>query len=803
ARVLLELEVDRSGAVRTADVVDVAGADVSERADLERLAREHAGRLRFAPAEKEGAAIAARVRVELLAQAGAVASPGPEPDPEPDPEPNSDAPPPHAHPHVHAHSHPHSPSELHDLSATARVSLAAAPALPVAASQLKLEVAALRAVPRRTAQDYLTLAPGVVLQNHSGVGHANSVFVRGFDAGEGEDLETLVDGMPINEPSNAHAHGYADSGFVIPETIERIDVLQGPFDPRQGDFAVAGSAEYVLGVRERGLRASAEYGSFAERHALLLWAPEDASRGTFVATELGAGDGFGPNRAHSQLSGMARYEHDRGPVQYSVLGAAHASRYDSAGVLREDDYDARRLPCDGDEESQFFCTYDPHQGGSSARGLINGSLSWLRLGRELRVQAYFGKRGFRERESFTGFLLDERGDGVEQRYDADTLGLRSSYALQASAWGQRQRLELGMEGRQDFARTRMWRLRREGGIPYATVFDDELSLTHGAAYVRGELVPVSWLAIMGGVRGDAFGFSSLDLNAPSSDRVGERLPVTASDAWGSAFSPRASVRALLLPPLHWVVSAGSGVRSSDAQALSQSENAPFARALAAETGPVLELAPWPWAKLTAQAFGFVTRVEQELLFDPQRARNVPAGDSSRYGVAGTTRLQVGQSSDTLLSVAYAEARAIDEGTGFFALGKGAVLPFVPRFVARADHASTWRLRALGQPLALTGALGVGLIGARPLPLGASSEPVLDVGLRGLARLGMFELGLSVENLFDARQRVSELNHVSQFDPDGAASLRAARHFAAGAPRRWLGSLTVYLDEQQLGIGAAP
>jgi outer membrane receptor protein involved in Fe transport len=853
---LVELEVDRAGAVRAAEVIDVAGAGSGPRGELEQRARAHASRLRFVPAEKEGAAIAARVRVELLAQASVPAEPAvPAPpaqlpvggtavaadaDPDPDADLDSDvdpaseldpadpesnpksesesdsaaAPPPppapsaaHAHPHVHAHAHPHSPAEVHadavDLSATARVSLAAAPPRPSAASQLNVEVGALRAVPRRTAQDYLTLTPGVVLQNHSGAGHASSVFVRGFDAGEGEDLETLVDGMPINEPSNAHAHGYADSGFVIPETIERIDVLQGPFDPRQGDFAIAGSAQYVLGVRERGLRTAAEYGSFAERHGLLLWAPEGASRGTFVATELAAGDGFGPNRAHSRLSGMARYEHDRGPLQYSVLGAAHAARYDSAGVLREDDVDAHSLPCEADEDSQFFCTYDPHQGGSTARGLVNASLSWLRPGRELSVRAYFGKRGFRARENFTGFLLDARGDGVEQRYEADTLGLRSAYALGASAWGQRQRLELGMEARQDFARTRMWRLRREGGVPYATVFDDELGLTHGAAYVRGELAPWSWLAFTGGVRADAFAFSSLDLNAPGSDRAGMRLPLTGSDASGTAFSPRASVRARVLPPLHWVVSAGSGVRSSDAQALSQGEDAPFARALAAETGPVLELAPWQQTKLMAQAFGFVTRVEQELLFDPERARNVPAGDSSRYGVAGTTRLQIGQSSDTLLSVAYAEARAIDEDTSFFALGDGSVLPFVPRFVARADHASTWRLRALGQPLALTGALGAGLIGPRPLPLGQSSDTVLDVGLRALARIGVIELGLSVENLFDARQRVSELNHVSQFDPERSASLRAVRHFAAGAPRRWLGSLTVYLDEPQLGIGDAP
>ena len=72
--------------------------------------------------------------------------------------------------------------------------------------------------------------------------------------GEGEDLEVLVDGIPVNEPSNAHAHGYADTLFLIPEVVDRVHVLQGPFDPRQGDFAIAGTAGYELGVRERGLR---------------------------------------------------------------------------------------------------------------------------------------------------------------------------------------------------------------------------------------------------------------------------------------------------------------------------------------------------------------------------------------------------------------------------------------------------------------------------------------------------------------------------------------------------------------------
>jgi hypothetical protein len=60
-----------------------------------------------------------------------------------------------------------------------------------------------------------------------------------------------------------------------------------------------------------------------------------------------------------------------------------------------------------------------------------------------------------------------------------------------------------------------------------------------------------------------------------------------------------------------------------------------------------------------------------------------------------------------------------------------------------------------------------------------------------------ELGLSVENLLDARWREAEFNYVSNFrGPDAPASLLATRHFVAGAPRTFRGTLTVYLDLQE-------
>ncbi|MET0385601.1 MAG: TonB-dependent receptor plug domain-containing protein, partial [Polyangiales bacterium] len=480
--------------------------------------------------------------------------------------------------------------------ARGRLHVGVGDAAPVAASDIEVEIGALRSVPRLDAQSYLTLVPGVVLANHAGIGHASGIYLRGFDAGEGQDIEVSVDGVPINEPSNAHEHGYADTRFVIPEVVQRLRVQQGAFDPRQSDFAVAGSAAYSLGVPERGLRVLAGYGQFDEQRALVLWAPDDALPGTFTALDLRRGDGFGPNRSHQSVSLLARYAGAAGPLHYALLLGSHAQQFDSAGVIREDAYQARSLPCAPDAKSQFFCVADPQQGGSAHRHLLSGKLAWARPGRRYELQAYGMLRGLRIREDFTGMLLDPRGDGLDEHYAVTTLGARSGYVVTPRLWQRPQRFELGVEARHDTGETRMWRLRRDSGVPYASVFDRALALTHIGGFARAELSPVRWLHLRGGLRLDVFAFHTENLMAPEQDRVGERLGQDTRDAWGQALSPRASLVLRPLRYLDWAVSAGQGVRSSDAMALSDGERAPFARVLTLETGPILDL-PLPVARL--------------------------------------------------------------------------------------------------------------------------------------------------------------------------------------------------------------
>jgi len=789
---LVELLIAANGEVEDAQILDLdVSAPEADGATREAVIA-HARGLHFQPAMRDGRSLAARTRVRLhldasaAAQAKLLAQPE---DGEPPLTAAESAPPPEPPP-------PAAEPTQGTYVARAKLHAGVGAAKAVAASDMDIEPGALSLVPRLDAQSYLTLSPGVVLANHSGIGHVSSVYLRGFDAGEGQDLEVRVDDVPINEPSNAHEHGYADTAFVIPETVERLRVQQGAFDPRQGDFAVAGSVGYTLGVKERGLRAQVGFGSFNEQRGLLLWAPAGAAKGTFTALDLRRGDGFGPERAHQSASLLARYAGASGPLHYSLLLGSHAQQFDSAGVLREDAVLARALPCAKDEQSQFFCTHDPAQGGSGHRQLVRGALSWAKPGRRYELQTYGMLRGLRIRENFTGAAFDARGDGQDEGYKAGTLGLQSSYVLTPTLLGQKQRVELGVSARHDIGNTRMWRLRSNTAVPYATVFDRALSLTHIAGYLRAELSPASWLSLRGGVRVDNFGFNTEDRAAPDSDRVGPRLPRDARDAWGMAVSPRAALVLAPLPGFSWSFSAGQGVRSSDAQALSEGERAPFARVLALETGPTWSGRRGP-LQLSAHGFAFATRVSHDLLFDPVRGRNIPIGPSNRYGAAFSARARIGQDHDTLASFTWSDARGIDGSDGILALGRGNVLPYVPRKVLRIDHVSGAHVHLGSEHLHLSLAAGLGWVGPMPMPLGAASRPRWQLDLSARVRVRAYELALSATNLFDIRNRANEFYYTSSFGADGASSMRAARHFAAGAPQSFWLTLTIFLDDMEL------
>jgi hypothetical protein len=686
-----------------------------------------------------------------------------------------------------------------------------------AVSDFNIDPGQLRVVPRRSAGELLTLAPGILLTNEGGEGHAQHVFLRGFDAREGHALEFSVAGVPINEVANAHGQGYADTHFLIPETVSSLRVVEGPFDPRQGDFAVAGSAEYRLGVAERGLRVSYRGGSFGSHRLLLLWAPDDAvhphlsREGTFAAVELAQSEGYGQNRFSQRAAATAQYEGRIGEDGgFTLLFMSYAARFKSPGVLRQDDYEAGRVG--------FFDSYDLNQGGDAQRHSLSGTI-WGKAGPvALHQGAFVVLRDLRLRENFTGFVQDpqqlwqsphpQRGDLIDQNSAELTVGGRGSATLSATVRGLTQRLQVGYSARYDRNQASQLRLTsplvypRSPIVPYRTDFDVAAAQASLGAFLDLEVHPLRWLTLRGGVRGDFFHYTlnnlcdqkeprsagaPQDLPCYSQDRYGPRLPTARYTATGLIFQPRATLQVEPLRGFFLSGSYGRGARSLDPLYIGDGDDAPFSKIDAVEGGALLHRALGPLS-LTARGAFFYTHVDRDQLFDQVEGRPTLAPGTTRLGVIGAGRL-TGPFVDAALSVTWARATFDDTGL---------LVPYVPEVVVRADAAGFGplpRLRLWGDPLRLSGGVGFTYVAPRPLPFSERGDAyvLLDVMLR--ARWKHIEVGVSIENLLDRRYRQTEFNYVSDFQQPGAGypTRVATRHFIAGPPLTAMATVTLWAD----------
>ncbi len=788
--VVLTVTVDADGHVSKVDVFQTGGDDLDEAAIV--AIREWT----FVPAMRDGKALPSRIRVPFhfappAAPPELVAPPAPAPGAVPElPSKNAVPAAPEPAPATpSATEQPPPPSEV-----TVRGSVTPQ---THGASDIHIDVGALAAVPRQNASDYLKLAPGILLTNEGGEGHAEQVFLRGFDAREGQDIEFSVDGVPANDAGNIHGNGYADTHFVIPELIQSLRVTEGPFSPYQGNFAVAGSADYHLGLDTRGTTAKLTYGSFNTERLLLLWGPPGGSTGTFGGAEAYKTDGFGSNRAATRGSAMGQYELDAGSgAKLRVGGQVYTTHFQSAGVVREDDYEAGRV--------SFYGTEDPLQGGDSSRASVYADYSKESDTYALDQSLFVIRRDMRLREDFTGFLLDtqdaldtpheQRGDLIDLNYGAWTVGGRG-LARYSTMWnGLKQSLDVGYFARVDVVNSSQYRNTVPGDIPYKVETDLDSTLTDVGLYADASIHPVKLVTVRGGVRFDTFGFDVLNncaaqgdfdnpsrqdppINQSCHDQTlngAHREPVQRSSTGATKAMPR--VTAILGPIAHFnfTLSYGEGVRSIDPTYIGQDLDTPFASVKAYEGG-VTYAHDFGWVDVSARSIFFDTHVDHDLVFDQTEGRNVLSNGTTRVGWTGAARL-LGTFFDESANLTLVRPTFDDTHLQ---------VPYVPTSVFREDAAffanMPWRWGGRSP----RGTLGIGYTytGPRALPYNQLSDVVSVVDATANLAWKGWSAALAVTNLFDTKYRLGEYNYASDFRPPSEPpTLVPARQFAAGAPR---------------------
>ncbi|MDF3065317.1 MAG: TonB family protein / TonB-dependent receptor [Polyangiaceae bacterium] len=788
ATVSLLVTVGKDGSVLDAKLAEPGDAT------LDAAALEVVTHWTFTPATRDGEPVQARIRVlvPLIARSNAAPTP-PAPavprsrelEVEREPEPALE--------HTDVHK-PEAPREV------TVVGHHAPP--PAGASDLRLDVGELARVPRRTAAELLQLAPGIYLSNEGGEGHAERIYLRGFDAREGQDIELSVGGVPINESGNFHGNGFADTGFLIPELVHGLRVLEGPFDVRQGNYAVAGSADYEMGLDQRGLTAKYTLGSYDTHRALALFAPPEGA--TYAGAELYQTAGYGQNRDVKRARGMAQYEGKLGENgTFRLSAAAYGVSYHSAGVLRQDDLEAGRVG--------FFDTYDARQGGSGSRYHVSADLEQRSGGFHFGQQLFAIRRGLRLRENFTGFLLDnqsaiqslhgQRGDLLDLSVDETTYGARGYAHTSFIAWGAKQDVEIGYFARGDTTNSQRQRV-DAASIPYRT--DVDLGANLGNLGLYGELTarPVRRVSVKLGARSDLFWYDVQDrcavqsVSRPSADdppgdascldqqRFGQhREPSQRSSTASSKIMPRATLTFGPFDHFSYSLSYGTGVRSIDPAYVSQDIATPFASIRAADGG-VAYARDFGSVSVAARSIFFLTHVDRDLVFSETEGRSVLANGTTRTGWNGLVRLR-GSFFDQNANISLVKSRFDDTGL---------LVPYSPDLVVRSDTALFGDLPVVFRGSAVRGtfSVGAGYVGHRALPYGQRSDTIFTLDSGASARWRAYEVELQVTNLLDSRYRAAELNYVSDFRSQPLPTLVPARHFAAGAPRAVFLSFAVTL-----------
>lgn len=781
--VSLTLTVDADGKVSKVDVTQSGGADLDEAAIF--AARQWT----FRPATKGGKPVASRIKLPFH-----FAPPAPPPEivpPSKKEEADNELP---------KHTATPAPPDTADVFVRGRPSPP-----PRGISDFRIPRTVLTAAPHGTGADLLATAPGVYIAHPEGEAIAQRIYLRGFDAEHGQDVELRVAGIPMNQPSHIHGQGYGDLNLVIPETVRSIRVIEGVYDPHQGDFAVAGSAEYDLGVEERRSRIKLTYGSFNTKRVLALWAPEGQAEETFGAAHIRETDGFGDG-TRGALSGGAVGQYKLAlPYDLTALVhvGAYAARANIAGVVRRDDLEAGRIG--------FYDAYPDPSARSQSAGTsrMQAGITIERYkddGQKTTAAFWVYLASFRSRTNFTGYVersrIDPswvgRGDLIEQSNGDLGLGGSISYRstrIRANSWLGAQ-YELGAEVKTNAIDQKQNLLKAPQNETWDNRDDAAIRQSDIGLFGDVQLGISRYARIRGGARADLL-FFDVD------DKLGNFIPSFQKKshivgfrrtASGIAFGPRATIEGNPTPFLKLSASYGEGYRSPQARTLEEGEQAPFAKVRSYEGGATLR----DGDRLSLSGVLYQTELSYDLIFDPRGARLERIGPTTRRGVVGTFLATPTDFLNVSLSATYVDATldspplATPENPSP-AYVEGQSLPYVPPLLLRSDVALTQSLGHLdGKPVQGRFGWGTTFLSKRPLPYSQLSPSVFLLDLTAGVRRDWLEFSFDLFNVFDARYAETEYAFVSNWQTTAVPSRIPARHITAGAPRTFLFSMSLYL-----------
>jgi hypothetical protein len=531
----------------------------------------------------------------------------------------------------------------------------------------------LQLTPQYRPGQLLETVPGLIVTLHSGEGKANQYLLRGYNLDHGTDLETYVDGMPINQPTHAHGQGFTDLNFVIPELADGLEYTKGPYYAPVGDFGAVGSVRmsYRDSLEPQVTLAD---GSFGFRRLFSAGSlPLEDGR---VLAALEAQHYDGP----FDVPDDARKEN---LVLRWSTGDARDGASVTAMIYHQVWTNTTDIPLRAIDEGLVpdrFGSLDPTDGGHAQRASLSAQWREPLAAGTLAASAYIIDNQLHLFNDFTHFLVDpEHGDQEDQFEYRRVYGTAVEYRAPLTLSSFDSDFRAGALARYDDLD--VGRLPSEAQMPLALASiespaqrdpasfldSDQVNLFAGALYVQATTRWSGQLRSILGLRDDY-------QHGADTDRLA-RLHSTAGYTNGgsvgqSLLQPKASLVYTASPRLEMYVAAGEGFHSADLRGVNQDRSVdlglPNTPLLARQWGEEVGWRAIPRADLALTFAVYNLWQQSETTIDPDVGQDIAGPPSRRYGAEVNVDWVIDRhlEFDGSYSANHARfTRAFDDGTG--------------------------------------------------------------------------------------------------------------------------------------------
>lgn len=516
------------------------------------------------------------------------------------------------------------------------------------ASQGAITAAQLEARPIMRPGEILETVPGLIVSQHSGEGKANQYYLRGFNLDHGTDFSTMVAGVPVNTPTGAHAHGYADATFLIPEIVSGVQFKKGPYFADEGDFSAAGAANinYVNTLNRPMMNVS--FGQDGWGRLFAAGSPALGEGHLLAAVELNHSDGpWTRPDDYRKVNGVMRFSQGTAQNGFSLTGMGYWANWDST-----DQVPVRAIE---DGTISRFGVIDPSDHGAADRQSVVADLQRAVGKGSLRASAFVMRNSLNLWSNFTFYLDDPvNGDQFEQAEKRLTTGGRVTYRQLGHLFERHVESSAGLQVRHDNLDP-VGLYRTTGGRRTSTTREDEVGQTMTGLFAQSEIEWTPKFRTTVGVRADIYQF---DVTSDLAANSGSGSDTMASPKFGAVLSPWSGTELYL--------NAGMGYHSNDARGAVTTIDpvsgdatdpvTPLVRAKGAEFG----LRTVKVRGLQSTVSLWYLGIDSELLFVGDAGTTEPGRPSRRMGLEWTNywRLKPWLTADGDLS--YSSARFTDE-----------------------------------------------------------------------------------------------------------------------------------------------